>query len=449
MPGWAVIETSLVGLPVLWRVFGEERDCSMKRSLKIVVIAVVVLMLISTAFGAGIVLGQVGLGAEAAGAAPVTGPEIEGEVDFDTFWQAWEIVQEEFIDREALEETDLEYGAIRGMIQALGDEGHTTFMTPEELNRQRTDISGKFQGIGAYIGMEDGLPIIVAPFEGSPAEEAGILSGDIIMEVDGEDVTTWPIGDIVDVIRGEEGTEVVLTVLRPEAGESPEISIIRGEITIPAATWAMIPGTDVAMVRLGQFNANASKQIVNAIREAEAAGATSLVVDLRNNPGGLLEQVIKVTSEFVEGGNVLQQEDARGNRKPYPDRRGGAALDIPMVLLVNGGSASSSEIFAGAIQDHERGEVVGETTFGTGTVLEPFILDDGSGLMLGTSQWLTADGRLIRKQGIEPDITVDLPMTADLLYPRDLEDLTVAELLEGEDTQLLKALELLEAMPKE
>ena len=421
----------------------------MKRSLKIVVIAVVVLMLISAAFGAGIVLGQVGLGAEAAGAAPVTGPEIEGEVDFDTFWQAWEIVQGEFIDREALEETDLEYGAIRGMIQALGDEGHTTFMTPEELNRQRTDISGKFQGIGAYLGMEDGLPIIVAPFEGSPAEEAGILSGDIIMEVDGEDVTTWPISDIVDVIRGEEGTEVVLTVLRPEAGESPEISIIRGEITIPAATWAMIPGTDVAMVRLGQFNANASKQIINAIREAEDAGATSLVVDLRNNPGGLLEQVIKVTSEFVEGGNVLQQEDARGNRKPYPDRRGGAALDIPMVLLVNGGSASSSEIFAGAIQDHERGVVVGETTFGTGTVLEPFILDDGSGLMLGTSQWLTADGRLIRKQGIEPDITVDLPMTADLLYPRDLEGLTVAELLEGEDTQLLKALELLEAMPKE
>jgi len=394
----------------------------MKRSLKIVVIAAVVLVLISTAFGAGIVLGQVGLGTEAAGAAPVTGSEVEGEVDFDTFWQAWEIVQEEFIDREALEETDLEYGAIRGMIQALGDEGHTTFLTPEELNRQRTDISGKFQGIGAYIGMEDGLPIIVAPFEGSPAEEAGILAGDIIMEVDGEDVTTWSISDIVDVIRGEEGTEVVLTVLRPEAGESPEISIVRGEITIPAATWAMIPGTEVAMVRLGQFNANASKQIINAIHEAEAAGATSLVVDLRNNPGGLLEQVIKVTSEFVEGGNVLQQEDARGNRKPYPDRRGGAALDIPMVLLVNGGSASSSEIFAGAIQDHERGVVVGETTFGTGTVLEPFLLDDGSGLMLGTSQWLTADG---------------------------LEELTVTDLLEGEDAQLLKALELLDALPGE
>jgi carboxyl-terminal processing protease len=416
-------------------------------------------MLTSSAFGAGIVLGQLGLGTELASAAPATCTveaafhescsAAEGEVDFDTFWQAWDIVQEEFIDREALEVTDLEYGAIRGMLEALGDEGHTTFLTPEQLTRQRSDISGKFHGIGAYVGMENGLPIIVAPFEGSPAEKAGILAGDMIMEVDGEDVTTWTISDIVDVIRGEAGTEVVLTVLRPEVNESPEITIVRGEITIPAATWAMIPGTDVAMVRLSQFNANATKQITNAIREAETAGATSLVVDLRNNPGGLLEQVIKVTSQFVEGGNVLQQEDARGNRKPYPDIRGGVALDIPMVLLVNEGSASSSEIFAGAIQDHERGVVVGETTFGTGTVLEPFILDDGSGMMLGTSQWLTADGRLIRKQGIEPDITVELPMTADLLYPRDLEDLTVAELLKGEDTQLLKALELLEALPEE
>lgn len=421
----------------------------MRRAIKIAVVAVVLLILTTTAFGAGIVFGQMGLGAQAASAAPSSGSVLAGEVDFDTFWQAWDIVQEEFIDREALDQTELEYGAIRGMLEALGDEGHTAFMPPEDLERQRSDISGKFQGIGAYVGMENGLPIIVSPFEGSPAEEAGILAGDIIMEVDGEDVTTWTINDIVDVIRGEAGTEVVLTVLRPEEGESPEIRIIRGEITIPAATWAMIPGTEVAMVRLGQFNANASKQIMNAVHEAEEAGATSLVVDLRNNPGGLLEQAIKVTSQFIEGGNVLQQEDARGNRKPYPDMRGGVALDIPMVLLVNEGSASSSEIFAGAIQDHERGVVVGETTFGTGTVLEPFILDDGSGLMLGTSQWLTSEGRLIRKKGIEPDVIVELPMTADILYPRELKDLTVTELLESEDAQLLKALELLEALPTE
>jgi carboxyl-terminal processing protease len=369
-------------------------------------------------------------------------------VEFDTFWQAWDIVHDKFIDRDALDETDLEYGAIRGMISALGDEGHTTFMTPEELDRQRTDISGKFSGIGALLGVKDGLPIIVAPFDGSPADLAGVAAGDIIMEVDGEDVTAWSLSDIVDNIRGTEGTEVTLSLLRPEEGESLEIPITRGEITVPAATWAMLPGTDVALIRLSQFSANAEEELVTAIREAEDAGTGSLIVDVRNNPGGLLEQAIRVTSQFLEDGYVLQQEDAQGNREPYPVQPGGLATDIPMVVLINQGSASSSEIFAGAIQDHERGTLVGETTFGTGTVLQPFVLDDGSGLMLGTSQWLTSDGRLIRKQGINPDITVELPLTTDLLQPREVEDLTAADLLEIEDDQLLKALELLDALPE-
>jgi carboxyl-terminal processing protease len=211
----------------------------------------------------------------------------------------------------------------------------------------------------------------------------------------------------------------------------------------------MLPGTDVALIRLSQFSANAEEQLVTAIREAEGTGASSLIVDVRNNPGGLLEQAIKVTSQFLEDGYVLQQEDAQGNRKPYRVKRGGLATEIPMVVLINQGSASSAEIFAGAIQDHERGTVVGETTFGTGTVLQPFVLDDGSGLMLGTSQWLTADGRLIRKQGIEPDITVELSLTTDLLQPREVEEMSAAELLEIEDEQLLKALELLGAIPVE
>jgi carboxyl-terminal processing protease len=168
---------------------------------------------------------------------------------------------------------------------------------------------------------------------------------------------------------------------------------------------------------------------------------------VRNNPGGLLEQAISVTSQFLNDGYVLQQEDADGNRQVFPVTEGGIATDIPMVVLINRGSASSSEIFAGAMQDHERASVVGETTFGTGTVLQPFRLDDGSTLMLGTSQWLTADGRLIRKQGIKPDVTVELPIGTRLLSPSVVEELSVEELLESEDAQLLKALELLDALP--
>jgi carboxyl-terminal processing protease len=210
----------------------------------------------------------------------------------------------------------------------------------------------------------------------------------------------------------------------------------------------MLPGTPVGLIRLSQFSADATDELTTAIREAQVAGATSLIMDVRNNPGGLLQQAAQVTSQFVKGGNVLQQEDAAGKRQVFPVKRGGMATDIPMVVLVNRGSASASEIFAGAMQDHERAILVGETTFGTGTVLETFPLADGSALMLGTSQWLTADGRLIRKQGIEPDVVVEIPIGTEWLSPSVVEDLTVEELLKSEDAQVLKALELLDALPE-
>ncbi|MCP4372415.1 MAG: PDZ domain-containing protein, partial [Deltaproteobacteria bacterium] len=183
-------------------------------------------------------------------------------------------------------------------------------------------------GIGARLGMEDGLPMIVAPFDGSPADLAGVEAGDIIIEVDDEDVTSWPLNDVVDNIRGEAGTEVELTLLRPDEGESLEVTIVRGEIDSPTATWAMLPGTDVALIRLSQFSADATKELTTAIREAKAGGATAIVMDIRNNPGGLLEQAIAVTSQFIKSGNALQQEDAAGNREVYPVKRGGIATDI-------------------------------------------------------------------------------------------------------------------------
>ncbi len=415
----------------------------MKRLVKISIIVAAIFILTSTAFGAGIALGGSGLLFE-----PGIAQAADQPAEFGIFWQAWNTVHRYFVDQDALDTTQLTYGAIRGMITALGDEGHTAFLTPEEVARHQTDVSGVYTGIGARIGMEDGLPIIVAPFDGSPAEAAGVKAGDIIIEVDDEDVTSWPLNDIVDNIRGEAGTEVELTVLRPDESESYEIAITRGEIDSPTATWVMLPGTDVALVRLSQFSADATDELTTAIRDAKAAGAKGLIMDVRNNPGGLLEQAINVTSQFVKSGNVLQEADAAGRRKVYPVRPGGMATDIPMVVLINRGSASSSEIFAGAMQDHKRATVVGETTFGTGTVLEPFPLSDGSALMLGTKQWLTADGRLIRKQGIEPDETVELPIGTELIYPALAEDLTVEELLESEDAQVLKALELLDALPE-
>lgn len=414
----------------------------MKRAVKIGFISLSLLILTSLAFGAGVAF---------SGADLLFEPQVvladDQPAEFEVFWEVWRLVQSNFVDREVLEPDRLTYGAINGLIRALGDEGHTRFLTPDEAQRQQTDISGKFSGIGASVGVRDGLPVIIAPFDGSPADQAGVKAGDIIIEVDREDVTTMPLNDIIDRIRGEEGTEVVLTVFRPDTNESLDISIIRGEINIPAATWSMVPSTEVALIRLSQFSANLNEELVAAIQEAEAAGAKQLILDVRNNPGGLLDQAIRVTSQFLEDGNVLLQEDAEGNREEFEVKPGGIATEIPLVVLINRGSASSSEIFAGAIQDQARGTVVGETTFGTGTVLKPYQLSNGSALLLGTSQWLTPEGRLIRKQGIEPDVLVELPAGANPLSPDEVRQLSAAELRQSEDEQLLKALELLEAFP--
>lgn len=415
----------------------------MKRLIIILLITITLFFITSGAFGAGIIFGRSGL----LFGNPTVVHADDQPAEFEVFWQVWNLAHRYFVDREALDATRLTYGAVNGLIQALGDEGHTRFLTPEEVERQRTEISGKFYGIGAQVGIEDGLPVIVTPLDDSPADRAGVRAGDIILEVDGEDVTTLPLFEIVERIRGEEGTEVVITFFRPDTNESLEISIIRGEIKLEAAVWTMVPGTDVALIRMTQFSANLNDDVVNAINEAKAAGATALVLDVRNNPGGLLEQAINVTSQFLTDGNVLLQEDAGGTREAFAVKPDGVATDIPLVVLTNRGSASSAEIFAGAIQDHERGVVVGETTFGTGTVLRPFQLDDGSALLLGTSQWLTPNGRLIRKQGIEPDIVVELPAGSDLISPYELREMSLTELLNSEDGQLLKALEVLDAVP--
>ena len=411
----------------------------MNRWVKVVGIVVVLVVVGITSLGVGIVIGSTGLGGIFAGSAA----NAEQPEEFDIFWQAWDTVQRHFVDREALDPQVMTYGAIRGMVEALGDEGHTSFLTAEERERQTTELSGTFFGIGAQLGVREQLPVIVAPFDGSPADQAGVKAGDIILRVDGEDVTSLPLNDIVTLIRGPEGTDVTLSLLRPEENITVEVTITRGEIKVPAATWAMIPGTSIALIRLSQFTANGEADIIRSLREAQEAEATAMILDVRNNPGGLLEQAINVTSQFLEDGNVLLEEDADGNRRAYAVKEGGIGTELPMVVLINGGSASSSEILAGAVQDHARGELVGQTTFGTGTVLQPYILKDGSALLLGTRQWLTPEGRLIRKQGISPDYEVPLPIEADLLTPEEVEELEPEEIAASEDAQLLKAIEVL------
>lgn len=366
--------------------------------------------------------------------------------DMPVFWEAWHLIRDNYVDRTVLADpSTLEYAAIRGMAEQLGDTGHTRFLTPEEANGEQEHLDGKFFGIGAYLGVDDQKrPFIISPFDGSPASKAGIRAGDVILQVDGVDVVGMTLDEVVSRIKGDKGTEVTLTILHENATDAVEITIVRDEIKIPAVSWAMIPGTDIGFIRISQFSSVADDQLVSALEAIKADGASALVVDVRSDGGGLLDQAIKVSSEFLTDGDVLLERNAQDEIKKFAVKRGGIAPDLPLVVLVDKGTASAAEIFAGAIQDQKRGTLIGETTFGAGTVLTPYTLSDGSLLLLGTSEWLTPDGRHIWKNGVAPDVELSLADGEHLLTPDDVRDMTPDELQQANDPQLNAAIETLQ-----
>lgn len=365
------------------------------------------------------------------------------EQQFTVFWEAWNIAQENFVDPSVLDPKAMTYGAIRGMLDSLGDIGHTRFLTPKDLAEERVSMTGKYSGIGAEIGMRDGRPIIIAPFDGSPAERAGIQAGDYVIRVDGEDTAGLSLDEVVARIRGPEGSQVRLTVMRPGSASLLDFTIVRDIIRVAAVSWAMIPETQIAHIRISQFSANALPGLKDAITAAKGAGAQAFVVDVRNNPGGLLDQAVSVASQFLASGNVVLEARRDGSQKPYPVEKGGLAVDVPIAVLVNEGSASASEIFAGAVQDNGRGVIVGQPTFGTGTILSTFNLSDGSAILLGTGQWLTPSGRSLRREGITPDEIVALPTDGHILTPAKSGTLAPDEIEKAGDTQLARAIQIL------
>jgi carboxyl-terminal processing protease len=339
--------------------------------------------------------------------------------DFSSFWRAWDIVTKNYVDPQATTANRLTEGAIQGMVDSLGDTGHTRYLPPDIAKAEREQIIGKFEGIGAYINVQDGEPVITAPIEGSPAEQAGIQAGDRIVSVDGKDVRGVSIDELLTLVRGPRGTSVVLTIQR-DGREAPfDITVVRDEIRIPTVTWRMLPN-QIAHIQLIQFSAQADPDLRQALQAATDAGAAGIVLDLRNNPGGLVEQLVLVASEFMpKGTTILIERDRDGKEQPYTTRDGGVALDIPMAVLVNNNSASAAEILAGALSEAGRARVIGVPTFGTATVLRTFRLDNGGELRLGTSQWLTPNGQLVRGQGITPDEVIELPVGTAPLSPAD------------------------------
>ena len=358
--------------------------------------------------------------------------------------EARTIIQNNFVDRDAATTERLQDGALAGMVDILGDTGHSRFMTPTMVEEQHNYTAGEFEGIGAYVEMRDGFVTVVTPIDNSPAQAAGVQPGFIVLEVAGEDMTGKTLQEVVERILGPAGSEVTITFFNPESGENVTLTIERARIELENVTWAMLPGSTIAYTRVAGFSQDVGKELGAAIDAAEAQGATGVILDLRNNPGGLLHEAVAVTAQFLPpDGVVVLRQDAQGDVKQELVPNDAAPTSLPVVVLINQGSASASEIVSGALQDAGRATLVGETTFGTGTVLNEFALSDGSAILLATEQWLTPDGRVIWREGIVPDEVVELTGPVRLLTPDTADDLTADELAATEDAQLLRALEIL------
>jgi carboxyl-terminal processing protease len=360
--------------------------------------------------------------------------------DFRLIAEAWNLITRFYVDRPAVQPQAMTYGAISGMVDALGDTGHSHFLSPEMVKMVQTLQQGTFKGIGAEVHMQDDHVVIVAPLDGSPAENAGLRPGDIILKVGGKDVAGMSLIEVVERIKGPAGTPVTLTIFTPGTERTHEVTIVRATINVHSVTWARLPGETVAHLRIAQFNKGVTADLDKTLRAIDKAGLSGVILDLRNNPGGLLDEAVGTASVFLPSGTVLVVKDAKGDTQPIPVQPGAVAADIPMVVLVNGGTASAAEIVAGALQDNHRAVLIGDKTFGTGTVLKEFPLTDGSALMLAVEEWLTPTGHTIWHKGITPNLEVTLPHDAMLLIPAAERTMTAAQLMASTDNQLLRGL---------
>lgn len=361
---------------------------------------------------------------------------------FEVFWEAWDLVERYFVDQDAIDPVRMTYGAIQGMLATLGDQNHTVFFSPEVAQQQQSSLDGSFEGIGAYVEGTDSGFRIVAPIHGSPAEEAGILAGDIVLRVDGEDITGLPEWEIISRIRGPAGTTVVLTVLHPNEDEPVDITVVRGKIDVDSVTWARIPETNFVFLQISQFAADTGDELQRALEamNAEVAAGNAIdgiLLDLRNNPGGYLQEALRVNSQFLEAGAViLHERDSSQQLRTYRSVGKGLAREIPMVALINQGTASAGEITAGALKENGRALLVGQPTLGTGTVLQPFTLSDGSVLRLGVTNWLTPDKNLIKGKGVAPNSRVEQDPAVRMIDTFELErSATLSEVLSKGDRQ--------------
>jgi len=332
-------------------------------------------------------------------------PTEEEAQSFSVFWEAWHILDDEFLGDKPSYQKRV-YGALHGMVASF-DDPYTIFVEPQPRELERDEIRGHFGGIGAWVSQDADGHIVLTPMKGLPADRAGIQEGDIVVAVDGQDVAGLPQADVVALIRGPVGTIVKLTIRRSGVDGLLEFEIRRERIELPTVEWRLLeedPTTGYVAIRL--FGERTLTELKEALRDLRQQGAARLILDLRQNPGGALTAAVDVASQFLSGGVVLYEERKDGQEKPYYATRGGLALDWPLVVLVDGRTGSGAEIVAGALQDHGRATLIGEQTFGKGSVQHVHDLSDGSSLHVTVARWLTPHRHQIDRQGLTPDIVV-------------------------------------------
>ena len=355
-------------------------------------------------------------------------------VDFNLFWEAWDLIKNKYLKSKETDNQNLVYGAISGLVDSLGDP-NSMFLPPEESNKFYEDITGEFGGIGAQIGIKNEQLVVIAPLKDNPAEKAGLRPGDNILKINDLDTTGISTEEAVMAIRGEVGTTVTLTIFREGWGKSREFSIVRDTIQVPTIDWEMRSlnstegGDNIAYVQLYNFSENASILFYKTAIEVFLKRPKGLILDLRSNPGGYLDVAVNLAGWFLEPNKLVAAEEfSSGEKQEFKSYGSGLFKNLPMVIIVDEGSASAAEILAGAIRDARGIKIVGKQSFGKGTVQELQPLKDGSTLKITVAHWLLPSGQLIEGNGLTPDYKVDL---------------TEKDIEEGKDPQLEKAMEVL------
>lgn len=393
--------------------------------------------LVAGAMGLGVLLGS---GMPGGFASTLADDSLTGRPEFATLERTWELIHSEWAAPEDIDDAALIYGAARGMVDAIGDEGHSAFLDPEMVQEQASEEAASYVGIGVEVDSRCGVPVITSTFKGSPAREAGMQPGDVIEAVDGESTRQMDIEGLREAILGSEGDTLTVTVHRPGTEEPIDFDVVRRSIERDQVTWRWLPDKTIQM-RITQFQPGVSKDVRSALQLAKAEGAERLILDLRGNPGGLVSEVIGVASQLMDEGLTIFKEQGRDGVAQDLRTIGfdGPGRDMALVVLIDGQSASGAEVLAAGLRDNGRAKLVGETTFGTGTVLATYAQDDGSNLVLGTAFWLTPKGEHVWQEGVDPDEFVMMESDEFPARPEDDPEMTQAELAASSDVQLQAA----------